>query len=105
MGVPRPSSGVCELIREIFAAADAQDGEAMFRLHAAEPSLTFVASARASSGRPGTRSAAALRGGPRRPGRRPVSSSTAASATRTGRWLGIGEGRSSSPPTCASRSG
>jgi hypothetical protein len=42
MGVPRPSSGVCELIREIFAAADAQDGQAVFRLHAAEPSLTFV---------------------------------------------------------------
>jgi SnoaL-like domain len=42
VGVPRPSAGVCELIRKMFAAADAQDGEAMFRLHAAEPTLTFV---------------------------------------------------------------
>jgi hypothetical protein len=33
---------VCELIRAIFATADAQDGQAMFRLHAAESTVTFV---------------------------------------------------------------
>jgi hypothetical protein len=36
------SPEVCDLIREMFASADADDGEAMIHLHSVNPFLTFV---------------------------------------------------------------